>query len=117
MLIELGRNEVALAPHARAIEINRALCARTPRRRVAAAVLAENLNNFGLLVFQGEPSRAEKAYDEAATILEDLMRHGTNRRCVSSLSAAPKQSGQSRTQTGPSRESLSLLRAGSDPHP
>ncbi len=79
-----------------------------PRR----TVLAENLNNFGLLVFQREPSRAENAYVEAATILEDLMRHGTNRRCVSSLSALRNNQGNLARKLGQSEKAYRYFEQG-----
>ncbi len=87
VLLESGRNQQALSAHRRAIDLNRALCSEHPEDLLPRGLLAENLNNLGLLTVASDPAAAAVAYAEAAGILEDIVGVNKNRGSVASLSS------------------------------
>jgi len=87
VLLENHMEKQALAVYRRAIEINRKLIEEQPADLRRRGVLAENLNNLGLLTAPAEPDRADAAYSEAAAQLDFAMRENPSRRCVISLSS------------------------------
>ncbi len=85
ILLESGQLQEALPAHRRAVEINRELVQEKPSDVRRQIVLAENLNNVGLLAATSEPDQAEAAYSEAAELLEAALREKSNARAVASL--------------------------------
>ncbi len=83
VLLANNLQDQALAVYRRAIEINRKLIEEQPADLRRRAVLAENLNNFGLLIGVADPDRAEEAYSEAAAHLDFATRENPVRGVVS----------------------------------
>ncbi len=72
----------------RTIFINRALVNELPADLRRRAVLAESLNNLGLLSIAENPEQAEAAFREAVTLLENTLRDNPARRWITSLASA-----------------------------
>ena len=110
-MLESRRLPEALVAHRRAVLINRELARESPsdpRRRV---VLAENLNNVGLLTAESEPDRAEEVYREAAELLKTARNDKSNRRALASLGSVLNNWANLAVRRGQTDLALERLRA------
>ena len=103
ILLESGRLREALPAHRRAVAINRELAQEKPSDVRRHVVLAENLNNVGLLAAKGEPDQAEAAYSEAAALLEAALRDKSNSRARGVAGLGSQQLGKPRRAARPDR--------------
>ena len=99
ILLESRRLQEALGASPRDL-INRELARERPWELSRRVVLAENLNNIGLLTAVSEPDRAKDVYREAAALLEAALGNKGDRRAVASLGSVLNNWGNLAVQRG-----------------
>ena len=112
VFLENHQIDQALAPLRRAIAINRELLAEQPADLRRREILAENLNNLGLLTLDANPELAEAAYGEAAKLLDLASSGQIDGRRLISLTSILNNWGNLASRLGRREEALGRFNRG-----